>query len=192
MRANDLPPPAPPGAPGDVVNPDLVELLPGAGEACARLKAAGYALIVVSNQGCVARGAATEDKVREVNAALERLLSAHASWLLAERGSGEDELERSRHIIEAFYFCPYHPRGTVPAYTREHPWRKPAPGMILAAAEERGLDLSRSWLIGDAARDIEAGASAGIHPDRLIRVGPEGQASDVLSAAWMILQHAES
>lgn len=189
MRASDLLAPEH-GNPGDVVDPDLVEVLPGAGEACARLKRAGFALVVVSNQGCVARGAATEERVREVNAALERLLSAHASWMWAARGSGEDELDRPRHIVDAFYFCPFHPRGRVPEYTREHPWRKPQPGMILAAAAEHDLDLAASWMIGDQPRDIDAALAAGIAAERCVRIGPGQPCPDVLSAASIVLASA--
>ncbi len=188
MRASDLPPPPPPGAPGDVVDPDLVELLPGAGEAVWRLKQAGFAIVVVSNQGCVARGSGTIETVHAVNAQLETLLSAHAAWLGAARASDADDLDRGRGMIDAFYFCPYHPKGNLPAYTREHPWRKPQPGMILAARDEHDLDLSRSWLIGDAARDIDAGVAAGIDASRCLRIGPEGSHPDVLSAAWTVLQ----
>jgi D-glycero-D-manno-heptose 1,7-bisphosphate phosphatase len=187
MRANDLPPPPPPGAPGDVVDPDLVELLPGAAEAVWRLKSAGFAIVVVSNQGCVARGAATTQRVDEVNAQLERLLSAHAAWFGSARGSDGDALDHSRGMIDAFYYCPYHPKGTVPEFTREHPHRKPQPGMILAARNDLKLDLARSWLIGDAARDIEAGIAAGIDAERCLRIGPDGPFPDVLSAAWAIL-----
>ena len=49
----------------------------------------------------------------------------------------------------------------MPEYTREHPWRKPAPGMLLAAAEEHGIDLGASWTVGDMARDAAAGRAAG-------------------------------
>jgi len=142
MEANSLPPPPPPGARGDVVNPELVKLLPGAKDGCERLKQAGFALVVVSNQGVVARGAGTMQQVQDVNARLAELLGGN--------------------LIDAFYFCPFHPKGNVPEFTREHPWRKPAPGMILAAAVELELDLSQSWLIGDAQRDIEAGLAAGL------------------------------
>lgn len=177
MAANALPPPPPPGAVGDVCDPALVELLPGAMEACCLLREAGYVLVVVSNQGAVARGSATEEQVRAVNARLERLLI-----------EGEGARDGGAQVIEAFYYCPFHPRGNVPEFTREHPWRKPAPGMILAAAEDLGLDLSRSWLIGDAARDVEAGVAAGIAVARCLRIGPEGSAADVLEAAKMVLE----
>lgn len=150
MEANSLPAPAAPAAPGDVIDPALVRLLPGAREACQQLKCGGFVLVVISNQGVVARGGATTAQVDAVNARLAELL-----------GPG---------VIDAFYYCPFHPRGSVAAFTMEHPWRKPAPGMILAAADDLGLDLARSWLIGDAERDIAAGVAAGIDRSRCVRV----------------------
>ncbi len=150
VACNDLPAPPAPAARGDLVDPALVRLLPGVREGCRRLAGAGYALVVVSNQGCVARGGATVERVHEVNARVNELLGG---------------------LIERFYFCPYHPRGVVPEFTREHPWRKPAPGMVLAAARDLGLDLARSWLIGDAARDVEAGLAAGIGAGRCVLIG---------------------
>lgn len=156
MAANSLPPPPPPAAPGDVVDPDLVELLPGVLEGCRDLRDAGFILVVVTNQGVVARGGATLDTVQRVNERLRTLL-------LDELGG---------RLITAIYACPFHPKGTVPLFTREHPWRKPAPGMILAAAGDLGLDLSRSWLIGDAERDIQCGVAAGIDAARCLRIGP--------------------
>lgn len=125
---------------GDLGDPALVAPLPGVRDACHTLARAGFTLIVVSNQGGVARGAYNEHAVHAVNQRVNDLLGG---------------------VIRAFYFCPFHPRGVVPAYTREHPWRKPAPGMILAAAAEHDIDLASSWLVGDAPRDVEAGRAAG-------------------------------
>lgn len=153
MEANSLPPPPAPAAPGDVVDPLLVRLLPGAREACGKLKAAGFGLVVVSNQGVVARGGATLEQVHEVNSRLADLL-----------GPG---------VIDAFYFCPFHPKGSLPEFTREHPWRKPGPGMVLAAAAELQLDIGSSWLVGDSERDIQAGVAAGIAAERCLLVGPK-------------------
>lgn len=144
----------------------MVRLLPGAREACAMLRGCGLALVVVSNQGVIARGGATEDIVRAVNARLNELLDG---------------------AIDAFYFCPFHPRGNVPSFTREHPWRKPAPGMILAAAAELGLDLGRSWLIGDASRDVEACLAAGLPPAHCLHIGPGMRLPTVLDAARVVL-----
>ena len=154
IACNGLPAPPPPAAPGDLVDPAQVRLLPGVLEACTALKAAGYFLVVVSNQGVVARGGATVGEVEGVNRRVRELLTVEG-----------------RGLIDAVYFCPFHPKGRVPEYTREHPWRKPAPGMILAASADHGLDLSRSWLVGDAARDIEAGVAAGLAPHRCLLVG---------------------
>jgi D-glycero-D-manno-heptose 1,7-bisphosphate phosphatase len=166
MEARSLPPPRPPAAPGDVIDPALVQLRPGAREGCRALRAAGFALVVVSNQGVAARGGATVEQVEGVNQRLSDLLI------------GTDGLP----LIDAFYFCPFHPRGTVAAFTREHPWRKPAPGMILAAAAELELDVARSWLIGDAERDVAAGIAAGIAPERCLLLGPRMSLAQAVGA----------
>lgn len=176
MAANSLPPPAPPAAPGDVVDPAHVRPLPGAADACRRLREAGFALVVFSNQGVVARGGATCRVVEAVNARLEELLEREAGWDRAGRGK----------LFEAFYYCPYHPRGGIAEFTHEHPWRKPAPGMILAAAADHSIDLAGSWVIGDAPRDLEAGIAAGIPADRCLLVGPGRPFDGVLAAAGFI------
>ena len=165
MEARSLPAPPAPASPGDVVDPALVRLLPGAEVACQKLKRAGFMLIVVSNQGVVARGGATIEQVHQVNARLAELI-----------GAG---------VIDAFYFCPFHPQGRVPEFTREHPWRKPGPGMIEAAARELELDLTESWLIGDAPRDTEAGIAAGIATHRCLQIGVH--VPDILAAAETVL-----
>jgi histidinol-phosphate phosphatase family protein len=170
IECNGLPPPPPPAAPGDLTDPALVRLLPGVLEACAAMKNAGYALVVVSNQGVVARGGATVQRVEEVNRRVGELLSVHG-----------------QPLIDRFYFCPYHPRGTVPEFAHEHPWRKPAPGMVLAAAADLGLDLRQSWLIGDAERDIQAGIAAGLDPARCLRIGPGLPLPDLAAAARVVL-----
>jgi len=167
----------PGGRAGDLADPARVELLPGALKACEILKRAGFVLVIVSNQGVVARGGATIERVEATN---DRVCA-----LLAD--SGGDSL------IDAVYFCPYHPDGTVPAYSREHPWRKPAPGMILAAADDLNLDLSRSWLIGDAPRDCEAGVAAGIDPARCLLIGQDSNGpANVLEAATVVLACVEA
>lgn len=156
--------------PGDLCDPARVRLLPGVLESCRLLKEAGYALVVITNQGLVARGVGTCADVERTN---QRLLD-----LLTIDG---------RPLIDAVRYCPYHPRGTVPEFTREHPWRKPAPGMILDAAAALDLDLGRSWLIGDADRDIQAGIAAGIPPERCLRIGPGQPLPDLRAATRGIL-----
>lgn len=145
------------GLRGDLCNPAYVWALPGAVEACRRLARAGYCLIVVSNQGLVARGHGTIEQVEATNAAVRRVV-------VDERGRG---------LLAAVYYCPWHPEGRVPEFTREHPWRKPSPGMVLAAAAALDIDLRRSWSIGDKERDLEAGRRAGIPSGRCVMVTRE-------------------
>jgi D-glycero-D-manno-heptose 1,7-bisphosphate phosphatase len=126
-------------------DPAGVVLVPRAAEAVARVRRMGFAAVVVSNQSGVARGMFTEDAVRSVNARMDELLRA-------------DDADA---IIDRHEYCPYHPDGTVELYRRDSDLRKPRPGMILLAADRMAIDLSRSWLVGDAPRDVEAGAAAG-------------------------------
>jgi D-glycero-D-manno-heptose 1,7-bisphosphate phosphatase len=129
--------------PGYINNPDQVKLLDYVPEALMELKATGYKLIVVSNQSAVARGIVTEKVLAKVHERLEQLL--------AEKGA----------FLDRIYYCPYHAEGAIPKYRKESNWRKPNPGMLLAAAEEMGIDLGQSWAIGNSPRDIEAGLRAG-------------------------------
>jgi D-glycero-D-manno-heptose 1,7-bisphosphate phosphatase len=133
---------------GDLGDPEEVRLLDGVAIGLKALREAGFNLVVVTNQAGVARGKFTEDDVDSVHQRIAMLVDAQA----AHPGAG---------VIDRFYYCPYHPEATVPEYRRDHPWRKPHPGMILQAARDMGLDLSRSWMIGDQERDIAAGQAAG-------------------------------
>jgi D-glycero-D-manno-heptose 1,7-bisphosphate phosphatase len=130
---------------GDLGDPEQVRLIQGAAPAVASLCGLGYRVVVVTNQGGVARGKYGEADVDAVHDRLEQLIK--------ERANGAR--------IDAFYFCPYHPQGTVAQYKKEHPFRKPKPGMLLQAAEDLDLDLSQSWMVGDALRDVDAGGAAG-------------------------------
>ena len=122
---------------------DLV-LLPFAGEAVARLSRAGYAVVVATNQSAVARGFVSEAELSEIHAHMTR------------------ELERAGGRIDGLYYCPHHPTDGNPPYVRDCECRKPKPGMLLAAARDLSLDLARSWTIGDAGRDLDAGLAAGV------------------------------
>jgi D,D-heptose 1,7-bisphosphate phosphatase len=125
------------------VDPDRMVLIPGAGEALRRLRDTDYKLIVVSNQSGVARGMFAESALL----AVERRLRA----MLAEYGVA----------LSGFYYCPHHPDGATPEYAIQCDCRKPAPGLILRAAEEHGIELADSWMIGDILNDVEAGRRAG-------------------------------
>lgn len=154
---------------GDLCDPARVRLLEGALEGSRLLKRARFTLVVVSNQGVVARGGGTIADVEATNRRVGELLVD----------------ERGRELIDAFYYCPYHPQGTVPEFTREHPWRKPQPGMILQAAEDLDLDLARSWMIGDGERDIEAAVAAGIPQKQCVLLGE--RIPTVLAAAVYVV-----
>lgn len=129
--------------PGYINDPGQVKLLDGIAEALNELKALEYKLIVVTNQSAVARGIVTEKVLGEIHDRLEELLAEQNAFL------------------DRIYYCPYHPEGTVPEYSKETDCRKPSPGMFEKAAAEMDLDLSQSWCIGDSSRDVEAGRQAG-------------------------------
>lgn len=156
-------------------------------------------LVVVSNQGSMARGAATLERVHQVNARVQELLSVGAASTIGSTNtvrpvprratstlSRPQLVSRPPGLIEAFYFCPYHPQGSIPEFTREDDWRKPAPGMIRAAVRELSLDLSRSWLIGDAPRDIESALAAGLPRERAFLIGDTAPCRNILVAAHAI------
>lgn len=156
----------------DLGDPAAVQLIPGVAEGLLRLHRAGYRLVVVTNQGGVARGRYTEDAVDAVHQRIVRLLA---------------EVTGGRDLIDRFYYCPYHPEAELDAYRREHFWRKPNPGMLMQAARDMKLSLAGSWMIGDQARDIAAGRAAGCRtilvqsPDRAAGIEP---APDAIAATF--------
>jgi len=109
---------------------------PGARQAIKSLNDAGYRVIVVTNQAGIGRGEMTEDDLRDIHRAMQ--------ISLAENGAR----------IDAFYYCPHHPEARCEC-------RKPKPGMLFQAQRDFGLDLSRTYFVGDDASDVEAGAAAG-------------------------------
>ena len=130
---------------GYLGDPEQVELVEGAADAVAKVRAMGFAAVVFSNQSGVARGMFGEEAVYAVNHRLDELLNE----------------DNPAATIDRHEFCPYHPEAVVERYRKDSDLRKPKPGMILQAARTLSLDLSRSWVIGDAPRDLEAGRAAG-------------------------------
>ena len=118
--------------------------LPGVACALQRLKSAGFLLVVISNQAVVARGFTTEAGVAEINREIGRQLE----------GQGAPALD-------AFYFCPHHPKATVAAYRKDCDCRKPRPGLLRKAAGDLKIELSQSFMVGDRITDIAAGIAAG-------------------------------
>ncbi len=129
--------------PGYLSHPDQVKLLDGAAEVLKEVALLGYKTVVVTNQSAVARGIVSEEMLERIHQRLRELLALKGASL------------------DGIYYCPYHPDGVIPNYRRDSDWRKPEPGMLLAAAEEMDLDLKQSWIVGDSGRDVEAGCRAG-------------------------------
>jgi D-glycero-D-manno-heptose 1,7-bisphosphate phosphatase len=120
------------------------EWMPTARAAIRRATEAGWHVFVVTNQSGIARGYYTEGALAALH---DRMV---------------DEVRRGRGTIDDLRFCPFHPKGVVPAYTRDSRWRKPAPGMLLDLMQRWELDPARCLLIGDQKTDLEAAAAAGI------------------------------
>ena len=149
---------------GPIQRPDLMRPIPGAAEALKRLGEEGYLRIVVTNQARVARGDATEELVEATH---QRLLQ-----LIREAG-GE---------IDAFYYCPHHPREGLFPYRRACLCRKPAPGLIQQAAFEQQVDMERSYVVGDKVSDMLLAARLGL-PSVLVLTGYGRESLDRLDAA---------
>ncbi len=158
---------------GYLDDPGRVELLPGAAAAIKRLRDAGFAVVVVTNQAGIGYGHITEETLAAIHARLAEALS------------------REGTKFDGIYYCPHTPRDNCPC-------RKPAPGMLVRAAEELGLDLSRSYMVGDMTTDIEAGKRAGCFTV-LVRTGfggsdgrsdaePDAVCEDLATAAEFILE----
>jgi D-glycero-D-manno-heptose 1,7-bisphosphate phosphatase len=130
---------------GYIDHPDKVQLVNDATQAVKRLNEAGFKVVVASNQSGVARGYFDESQLDLIHKRLKDLLA----------GGGAK--------LDGIYYCPFldGPQASVEKYRRASELRKPAPGMLIKAARDLDLDLSKSWMIGDSARDVEAGQAAG-------------------------------
>jgi D-glycero-D-manno-heptose 1,7-bisphosphate phosphatase len=110
----------------------------------AAFAARGFAVVIATNQSGIGRGLFSEAEFQELMREIKR------------------EFVRNGAGIDAVYHCPDHPTEGQGRYRRDSDWRKPKPGMLLQAAHDLGLDLSRSWLVGDKERDLAAGRAAGV------------------------------
>jgi D-glycero-D-manno-heptose 1,7-bisphosphate phosphatase len=126
------------------LKPSDVILTAGAASAVRRATAAGLLVIVVSNQPSAAKGIVDEPTIRAVHARVMELLAADGA------------------VIDRSYLCLHHPQGVDARLTQACDCRKPAPGMLLKAAADLNLDLSRCWLIGDTDADLGAARRASL------------------------------
>lgn len=126
-----------------VNTPADFRLLPSAAAAIRRLNEAKIPVIVVTNQGGIALGYLTEDDLAAIHERMAELLAAEGAH------------------VDAVYSCPYYPGGTIPRYAKDSPDRKPGIGMLERARDKLGIDVRKSFLVGDATTDILAGIRAG-------------------------------
>lgn len=126
------------------VHPEQTVFVKGIFKLCGQALAAGYRLVVVTNQAGIARGYYSEDDFH-----------TYMDWM-------QQEFVDRGVPLAGVYFCPHHPEGKVARYRKVCECRKPAPGMILCAAVELNLDLAASVLVGDKASDVAAGKAAGV------------------------------
>jgi len=129
-----------------------IDVLPWAPDAIRRLNDAGFAVVVITNQSGVARGYFDEAHVQATHRALDAALAPHGAR------------------IAAYYYCPHYPLAADARYGIDCDCRKPAAGLLRRAAADLGIDLTRSWMVGDWWRDVQAGSGAGTRTI-LIRTG---------------------
>lgn len=137
---------------GYVTRWEEMKILPGVAQGISLLNLAGFRVIVVSNQRCVAKGLTTAAELDSIH---QRMC---------------DELAHAGATIHGVYYCPHDLRPACAC-------RKPQPGMLLAAARAHDIDLTTSWMIGDSEKDVEAGKNAGCRTVRLLRSNETGNGS---------------
>lgn len=142
------------------------ELLPGVADAIKRINSSGYLAIVITNQPVIARGDITREELKNIHNKMETLLGECGAYL------------------DAIYYCPHHPdkgfEREVPELKIECECRKPKPGLILRAAKDFNIDLSKSWMIGDGSNDVGAGKNAGCKTALIDEFGLQDYGQDLI------------
>ena len=128
---------------GYLDRPERVEFFPWTIDAIRVLNRAGLAVVLVSNQSGIARGFFTESVVDDVHRRMEEMLAAGGAH------------------IDAYYYCPHHPDGRVPALAKVCECRKPARGLVDRAVAEFGVDPGRSFVVGDRWLDVDLARTVG-------------------------------
>lgn len=167
---------------GYVYRIEDVIFIRGAIEAIQRLNKSNFKVIVITNQSGVARGYFSETDVKKLHLYINKELVKHKAW------------------IDKFYYCPHHPEAKIRNYRKNCDCRKPEHGFILKAISEFGIDVKRSFVIGDKSIDICAGKKAGIktvlitkvkntRKDLVCRERPDWKAESLLSAVTYLLDN---
>jgi len=154
-----------------------VRMVAGAAEAIGRCNRRGIPVVLISNQSGIARGLYDWSGFQAVQAAIAAALA------------------RAGARLDAAFACAHHADGRAPLNIADHPWRKPNPGMIVAAAERMKIDLPASWIVGDRASDLAAGRAAGLAGGILIsrrEDDPERQAASALRSQQFAVEAVPS
>ena len=174
---------------GYVNHPDRYDIIPGSARAIAKINSSAFLAVVITNQAGVARGYFKEEIILQVHEKLKKLLAGEGAHL------------------DGIYYCPHHPDVGESPYRQQCNCRKPGPGLILKAQKELDIDLSRSYIIGDSIKDIEAGSNAGVKGIMVLtgygkgeyeynsekwKVKPVHVAADLLEAVHWILSQEKS
>jgi len=165
---------------GYLTRAEQIEILDGAPAAIRALSAAGFKIVMVTNQSAVARGWLTEAKLKQIH----RLI--------------QDRLAFEGARLDAIYYCPHHPSEGIPAYRVVCDCRKPNPGMVQRAVDDLALEPTRSYVLGDQNIDRELALRVGATPVLVRSNGETTLVADTpvfdnlkLAADW-ILAHAEA
>lgn len=144
---------------GYLCSADDFELIPGVAEAISLINNSEYLVVVATNQPVIARGECTIEELNHIHMKMETTLGKQGAY------------------IDGLYYCPHHPhkgyKGEIPELKIECGCRKPNIGMLIAAANDYNIDLSKSWYVGDTTVDIQTGINAGMKTI-LVRTGEGG------------------
>jgi D-glycero-D-manno-heptose 1,7-bisphosphate phosphatase len=149
---------------GYTYEPDKFEFIDGVFEACHQFQAAGYEIVIITNQSGIGRGYYTEQDFQHL-----------MKWMC------EQFKQHNVRILDVF-FCPHHPEKALPEYKLDCDCRKPKPGMLLQAIEKYDIDPKMSIMVGDKKSDMQAAVAAGIGQKYLVLSGQTLSEAELHSA----------
>jgi len=161
-----------------IINPKQIKIINGAIESVKSLRTLGFKIIVITNQGIVARGIATESRIKKINSHLK------------------NTFKKAGAIIDEIFYCPHHEKGIIKKYAIKCSCRKPGTALIERAVKKFNIDISKSFFIGDMTTDIKTGKNLNIKTililtghagkDGRYKVKPDFLAKDLKGAARII------
>lgn len=159
---------------GFINKPQDMVLIEGVAEAISKINQSGYLAIVVTNQPVIARGECTLEELECIHTQLETLLGREGAWL------------------DDIFYCPHHPdrgfKGERTEFKIDCDCRKPKPGLLLKAAQQYNIDLTRSYMVGDSENDVRAGMAAGC---KSVYIGAEHMSYDSMTVCGNLLEFVQ-